>query len=68
MIDWLELRMILEVYYGVKGKEGGGRCCETLWHKTVARKQLREMIADISAALRKRKWEYGRCCDVGEGG
>ena len=50
VVEWVELRPILEVCDREIGYKGGARRLETWWRQTAARKQLGEKLEEISSA------------------
>ena len=60
MSEWVELRLILEVYDREKGYEGGGRLQDPWWRQMAAINKLSATLKEISAAAREKRWESGR--------
>ena len=58
--EWVALRPIIDIYHKETGYEGGGRRQDLWWRKMAARKQLSEMLEEVLATARARRWESGR--------
>ena len=68
VVEWVELRPILEVFDKEIEYDIGRRRREPWWRKMAAQKQLSAALEEILETARAWQRESGRCCKGGGGG